>query len=383
MTRSIPSSAGAGALLAAVLVAATGIQAQESTVRFNASVWLPAGHPLANHSYVEWLPRLEAASGGSLKPTLFTGPVLLAPGEHLSGISDGIAQIGYHAGTYTPADLPADNVLSQIAFNYANPYPLAFAVTEANMTLDRLQAQWKDNNIAYLGGYSTSPYVLLCSSRIETLADMQGKKIRVPGAAQSDWVASVGGVPVNVPSSEMYDGLDKGQLDCAAITALDLKSRSLWDVAKYVTLLELGLYWAGYSQGANRDFWQSLSDAQRQAFLDTLPEAMIDETVQYVSDDLTALEEAADHGVEVITPAEDLQQSVRDFGAEVRANAVKLGAETFRMEAPEALIAEFEEIVAKWQARLGDMDRDDRDAMVAIARDELFGTVDAATYAMD
>jgi len=369
--------------VAALVAGPSAVTAQDKSVSFNASNWLPAGHPLAKHSYVEWLPRLEEASGGTLKPKLFSGPVLMPPVEHLSGISSGIAQVGYHAGTYTPAALPEDNAISQLAFNYSNPYPLAFAVTEANMTMPRLLDRWKSHNIAFLGGYSTSPYILLCSKRIETLADMKGTKIRVPGAAQSDWVASVGGVPVNVPSSEMYDGLDKGQLDCAAITALDLESRSLWDVTKYVTVLELGLYWAGYSQGVNRDFWQGLSDAQRQAFFDTLPEAMIDETVHYVSADRKALDEAAEHGVEIIEPAEDLKASVEAFAGQVRANAVTQGDDTFGLTDTETMLSDFEAIVAKWEKRLDGMDDSDRDALVEIARDELFGQRDASTYALD
>lgn len=381
--RKISISALSAIAVTSLAIAQPSSTLAEDTVEFSASVWLPATHPLAKHSYVEWLPRLEAASNGTLKPTLFTGPVLLASGEHLSGIRDGIAQVGYHAGTYTPADIPEDNVLAQIAFGYSDPFTAAFAITEANMTLPQLQQQWKDNNIAYLGGYSTSPYALLCSSEIKTLADMAGKKVRVPGAAQSDWLVSVGGVPVNVPSSEMYDGLDKGQLDCAAISAIDLKSRSLWDVADSVTLISLGLYWSGYSQGANRDFWQSLSDSQRQAFFDTLPEAMIDETIQYVEGDAEALTEAPSNGVTIIEPAEDLQKSVSDFASVVRGNAVTLGEETFGLDDPDKMIADFEAIMAKWEDRLKDVDRGDRDALVEIARTELFGQADASTYSMD
>ncbi|MCZ4351017.1 C4-dicarboxylate TRAP transporter substrate-binding protein [Roseovarius aestuarii] len=369
--------------LTASVFAEPKVAAADDVVEFNASAWLPATHPLSKHSYVEWLPRLEVASNGTLKPKLFTGPVLLAPGEHLSGIRDGIAQIGYHAGTYTPSDLPEDNVLAQVAFGYDDPFVAAFAITDANMTLPQLQQQWKDNNIAYLGGYATSPYVLLCSSKIETLADMKGKKVRVPGAAQSDWLTSVGGVPVNVPSSEMYDGLDKGQLDCAAISAIDLKSRSLWDVADHVTLISLGLYWSGYSQGANRDFWQGLSDTQRQAFFDTLAEAMIDETIQYMDGDDEALGLAPDHGVTIVTPADDLSKSVSDFANVVRDNAAKLGSETFGLEDPDKLLSDFEAIAAKWEKRLEGVDRSDRDALVKIAREELFGTADAATYSMN
>ena len=229
------------------------------SVEFNASIWLPESHPLAKYSYVEWLPRLEKASGGSLQPTLFTGPVLLPPDTTLSGLRDGIAQVTFHAGTYTPSDLPEDNVLAQLAFNYSDHLLAGIAITEANMTIPALKDQWKRNGVVFLGGYATLPYNLVCSKPVRSPSDLRGLRIRVPGAAHSDWADSIGAVTVNVPSSEMYTGLDRGQLDCAAVPANDLQSRSLWEVAKYVNMVDLGVYWAGFMQGANRDFWNSLT----------------------------------------------------------------------------------------------------------------------------
>lgn len=53
--------------LSASFLAVPSTATADDIVEFNASVWLPATHPLAKHSYVEWLPRLEAASNGTLK----------------------------------------------------------------------------------------------------------------------------------------------------------------------------------------------------------------------------------------------------------------------------------------------------------------------------
>ncbi len=190
------------------------VPALTDTVEFNASIWLPDTHPLTKYGYIDWANTVEAASKGTLKPKIFAGTVLLPPAGHMKGVRDGIAHLGYHAGTYTPADLPADNILAQLGFSYSDYFVGAFATTDMNMTDIALKKQWDKHNLVYAGGYATPPYRLMCKGKIENLADIKGKKLRVPGAAHSDWAKSVGAVPVNVPSSEMYNGLDKGQIDC-------------------------------------------------------------------------------------------------------------------------------------------------------------------------
>lgn len=366
-----------------LILASSGVAVAQQATPFNASVWLPANHPLANHSYVQWLPRLEEASGGTLRPTLFTGPVLLPPGAHLSGITDGIAQVGYHAGTYTPSELPEDNVLAQLSFSYQDPFVAAFAITEANLTVPQLLDQWQRNNIVYLGGYAIPPYNLLCVPQIVTLADIQGMRIRVPGAAHSDWATAIGATPVNVPSSEMYSGLDRGQIDCAAIPANDLQTRSLWDVAKNATMIDLGVYYSGYSQGANRDFWQGLTADQRQAFFDTIPVALVDQAIDYGETIAAAIAEAETHGVTLHQPADDLQATIGEFTAQARESAIRMGTNTFGMADPEPIVAQFEALIEKWTALLDGVDRTDRDALIALAVGEIYGKLDAHTYGMD
>ena len=47
----------------------------------------------------------------------------------------------------------------------------------------------------------------MCSSPMKSLKDLKGKRLRTAGAALSRWAESIGAVPVNVPSSEMYQGV--------------------------------------------------------------------------------------------------------------------------------------------------------------------------------
>src|SRR5262245_5128300 len=100
-------------IVTAIAFAATTAAAQE----FNASIWFPDTHPLTRYGYLDWAKKLEATSKNQIKPKVFTGTALLPPTAHLSGLRDGIAQLTYHAGTYTPADLPEDNILSMLSLS--------------------------------------------------------------------------------------------------------------------------------------------------------------------------------------------------------------------------------------------------------------------------
>lgn len=377
LTRKLPMATA----VAVALMAGSAANAQ--TVEFNASIWLPESHPLAKYSYVEWLPRLEEASGGTLKPTLFTGPVLLPPDATLGGLRDGIAHVAFHAGTYTPSDLPEDNVLAQLAFNYSDHLLAGIAMTEANMTIPALQDQWKRNGIVFLGGYATLPYNLVCSTPVNSPEDLKGLRIRVPGAAHSDWADAVGAVTVNVPSSEMYAGLDRGQLDCAAVPANDLQSRSLWEVAKYVNMVDLGVYWAGFMQGANRDFWHSLNDAQRQAFFDTIPQALVEQAKDYSNSLAAALEASKEHDVVISEPSEEMLAAVADFGPKIIDGAVALANDEYGVKEPKALIDAVIKIFEKWEGLLAGVDRSDNDAVIALIKQNLYSHIDASTYSMD
>lgn len=371
------------AALAITCFAAFGNTASAGAVEFNVSNWLPESAALVKNGYIEWAKELEVRSNGDLKANVFTGSVLLPPAAHLSGIRDGVADIGYHAGTYTPADLPLDNVLAQVAISYSDHYVAALAFTDLNMNAADLQAEWDSHNIVFGGGYATIPYRLFCTTPVITLADIKGKKMRMTGSVHSDWAKSVGAVPVNVPSSEMYSGLEKGQLDCASNTIEQLKTSSLWDVSKHTSMVELGIYYAGYEYGINKDFWGSLTPDQRRVMFDSFSLAIARTMIGYTAAGVAVEAEAEAKGVTLHQPAEDLAKSISDYKNIARETAITIGKEKFSVEDPEDLIARFEASIAKWEGLLEGVDRSDEVALAALIKAEIYDKIDVASYGVN
>ena len=362
---------------AALLTAAAGAV---HAIDLNASIWFPDSQPLAKVGYIEWAKNVAKVSGGDIKINVFTGTSLLPVNAHLSGLRDGIAHITYHAGTYTPSDLPEDNVLAILAIGLKDPIVTTFAVADFYMNDPAMQALWKRQGIVFLGAYASVPYNLICRRQLEKLADLKGLKVRTPGSVHAEWARSVGAVPVNVPSSEMFTGLDKGQLDCVAMGANELKTRSLWDVAKFVNMANLGPYFAGWQWAMHGPTWKKLNDKQRRVLLQTISDSTVDTELAYIQSGQEALSESAQHKVKVSEPAADLAGSISSFAAQARSMALKEGTERFKLADPAGLIGRFEATVQKWQRLVDGVDRKDAAALKNLLRTQVYDKVDTAKY---
>ena len=206
--------------------------------------------------YGEWAKNLENLSNGALKAKVFFGGVLAPPNASLTAVSDGLAEVGHIPAMYTPSDLPVSNLLHELSANFTDSLAMMAALTEYNFTNKELQDQYKQWNLFFAGAYSTPEYRIFCRDKVTTLDEMKGKKIRTLGAGSALLVEQMGGIPVNVPSSEMYSGLEKGILDCAANAVSDLKARSLWDVSEHTTMISLGIFYVGPQWGGRTSFWE-------------------------------------------------------------------------------------------------------------------------------
>ena len=84
-------------------------------------------------------------------------------------------------------------------------------------------------------------YQLLCRKPYETIAEFKGAKLRSYGAYVPVMWQSIGANAVNVVASELYDGLSKGTFDCAYLPPEFLAEYKLFEPAKYLIDIPLGM----------------------------------------------------------------------------------------------------------------------------------------------
>jgi len=111
--------------------------------------------------------------------------------------------------------------------------------------------------------WTFNPQIVFCKEKINSISDLAGRKVRVSGAPAADTLKELGATAVNMTGGEVYQGLQRGIVDCASTgTTYGFKNR--WhEVTSYLYDLPLG----GYSQViqvANTKFWGSLSSEDQE-----------------------------------------------------------------------------------------------------------------------
>lgn len=366
--------------MTAAIALAPGLAMAETD--FIANSFYGATTPFSKWGYIDWAKTVKEMSDGELVPEVFTGTVLLAPRANLQGIRDNVVQVAHHAAIYTPSELPVANAVQELGFNYSDPLVAVFAVADFSMHNQTQLDEWKDKGVVYIGAYATPPYLLFCREPVRNLEELQGKRIRTAGSTVSLWVEEAGGIPVNVPSSEMYTGLERGTLDCASNAGNDLIDRSLWEVADYTTMLPTGMYWSGPQWGVNPGFWSSLTDDQREVLMQASATGMARMSVNYSKRSEEALVEAQEKGHTVYEPEDDLMQSVVDYREKALKDVYKTAEEKYGLSNGKEVIDDFRATWDKWEDLLADVDRKDTEALAEIAKKEIYGDIDPATYGM-
>ena len=350
---------------------------------FIANSFYDAAVPMSGAGYVEWAALVEELSSGDLVPEVYTGTVLLAPRASLQGIQDNVVQVAPATAVYTPSEMPVANAVQELGFAYSDPVVAIFAAADFSMTNETQLQEWSDLGVVYLGAYATPAYVLMCASPVRTLDEMAGKRIRTAGSAVSVWVEEAGGIPVNVPSSEMYTGLERGTLDCATNAASDLVDRSLLEVAEHTTLLSTGMYWAGPQWGYNPEFWAELTPEQRGVLMEASARSMARMVIAYNEKVAAGLEATQAAGGNVYEPEADLAEHVAEFRDRTSRAAAEKAESEYGIEDGAALITAFEATMTKWTDLLADVDRTDEDALTALAMQEIYDPIDPATYGVE
>lgn len=123
----------------------------------------------------------------------------------------------------------------------------------------------KNQQLKVLGLWSYQGQILYCRDELKGLADLKGRKIRVGGASQADFLGYFGATGIPMPFPEVQQALQTGVLDCAITGTLGGYKAKWYEGAKY--LYPLPISWASSIQAMNMRAWNKLSSEQQKILL--------------------------------------------------------------------------------------------------------------------
>ena len=109
------------------------------------------------------------------------------------------------------------------------------------------------------------PQVVFCNHEINSLADLEGLKVRASGRMTALLLEALGAEGVNVSFAEVPGALQNGVVDCAVTGAGSGYSAGWWEVSTHLLPIPLG-GWDPVVTAMNLDKWNSL-DGDTQALI--------------------------------------------------------------------------------------------------------------------
>lgn len=208
-----------------------------------------------------WSEKLPEATEGKL--TASAVPITeagLKGGEVMRLLSQGVFDVAHGLGSYVASDNPAIEGadLSSIAPDFETMHAIVDAYRG---TMDQTFRNTYGATILSLHPWPAS--MIYCRDEIGSLADLEGRKVRVHSATLGDFVEGAGGIVVTLPFAEVVPALEKGVADCAVTDPMSAYNAKWDEVINYVFPLRIG-YSITFS-AINTRLWDSLDDETRDA----------------------------------------------------------------------------------------------------------------------
>lgn len=135
--------------------------------------------------------------------------------------------------------------------------------------------------------YPFPSQMIWCKEPIADIRQLKDKRIRVYLTTLSDFVESVGAIPVNAPFKDVPQALQNGTIDCAITGTMSAYTSELYRDAPFGFTLRVG--W-GLAFGAmNLDKWHKLNPQQQQILTKELAELTAQMWQETAKEDAVAL----------------------------------------------------------------------------------------------
>ncbi|MCW8891335.1 MAG: TRAP transporter substrate-binding protein [Sedimenticola sp.] len=254
--------------------------------------------------------RVKAMSGGDFEIIPYAGGEIVGGLEVFDAVSQGTVEMGHTASYYYIGKNPA------FAFDTALPFGLNYRQQNAWLYngggLEKMRKIYAEHNIVNFPAGNTGVQMGgWFREEVNTVADLQGLKMRIPGLGGK--VMSRLGVTVQVlPGAEIYPALERGVIDATEwVGPYDDEKAGFYKVAKY-------FYYPGWWEPAptlslyvNQKAWDSLTKEQQEMVSTAAAEANLNMMVDYDSKNPKALKSLLGKGVEMREYSKEIMDAAR------------------------------------------------------------------------
>lgn len=241
---------------------------------------------------------VEEATEGRVKITIYSGGALGSPAEVYDNTLTGIMEIGYGLHGYNPGIFDVSAVMHMPFQAGAPAEKMSVVFQSLYENYPEMQEEYAQFEPLYL--FTGDPYHIITADKpVRSLDDLKGMKLRSPSNEGNEIIKSWGATPVNMPSPDIYDALQKGVIDGALLPYSAIADFNLYDAVGYVT--EGGFNTAGFYVMANKDAWAKITPEDQEIIKELAGQNMSQKAGKAFDERAAeAKEKALEVGIEVI-----------------------------------------------------------------------------------
>ena len=215
-------------LIGAVAMAGLTFNAMAETIELKVSHFLPPNHTFQKE-LLRWGEELNKKSNGRLVLKIFPAGQMGPAPRQFDLARTGVADMAIGLTGTTPGRFPLTEI-SNLPFLVTESAKTSRVLTE--LAPKYLASEFPGVKILYL--MTTTPLKFhMAKSKISTMADFKGMRIRYAGEIFADSIKAFGGTPLAVPPGEVTDAMGKGTIDGAMFPFEGAQSFQVGTVAKY------------------------------------------------------------------------------------------------------------------------------------------------------
>ena len=210
---------------------------------------------------------VEEKTEGRVKITFYGAGSLYRPDAALSAITKNMVNMTYlHTGMVGRRSPVLEFIGSFGAQGCWNSYDHYFRFID-NPEVHRIASEEAEKlyNSRILGFFSYGTGLVCSKTPIKKVEDFKGLKIRSSGTAQATIWKSLGAIPTEMSSKEMYTALQRGTIDGGNTGTSRIRRNKLYEVAPYLTIDPTTPH-VSFFFAINNNAWNGLSAADQKVF---------------------------------------------------------------------------------------------------------------------
>ncbi|MYL23599.1 TRAP transporter substrate-binding protein [Vreelandella massiliensis] len=305
---------GAAGVVAAPFISTA--KAQE-TITWNMVTSWPKNFPALGTGANEFAERIETLSGGRMRVRVHGAGELVPALEVFDAVSSGTAEMGHSASYYWRGKVAASQFFTAVPFGMTTQETNAWLYHGGGQELwDEVYA--KHNLKPFAVGNTTTQPGGWFKKEINSLEDLQGVKLRLPGLA-GEAMNRIGVTTVNMAGGEIFTAMQTGALDAADwVSPYNDLAFGLHQVADYYYTSAWNEPSAVLEGTVNLDAWNALPDDLKAVVTEAARAANLSMISEFTFRNAQALDTLVnEHDVKLRSFPDDVMQALYDASQEV------------------------------------------------------------------